>query len=76
MLAMPMITMSQYQGPWPKCVGMSGDDCVSYIESNAKDVSNAVVVPPESMLTADFRKDRVRVFVDSYGIVNAVPGRG
>jgi hypothetical protein len=77
MVAQPMITMAQHQGPWPTCLGISGDDCVSYIESNAEDVrGNVYVISHGTSMTMDFRKDRVRVFVDDDGIVDETPSRG
>jgi hypothetical protein len=77
MVSQPMISMSQYQGPWPKCLGMSGGDCMSYIEENAKELrGKVVVIQPGTVLKNDFEKERVRVFIDNDGIVDAIPSRG
>lgn len=72
---MPMIGMSNTQGPWPKCVGMIGDDCVSYIESNAQNL-NIVIVHTDDLLSRDFDLERVRVQVDNDEVVNSIPRRG
>jgi len=64
-------------GPWPECVGMGGEDCVRLIEANAPDLKgNVFVVPHDSMVTMDYREDRVRVWIDENGIVAKPPGRG
>jgi hypothetical protein len=76
MIAPPMIQLSQVQGPWPKCLGMEGSECVSYIQSSASGVEKIEIVPPNAVLLMDFRTDRVRVYVNSEGIVTAIPDRG
>lgn len=73
---MPKISLASKSGPWPKCIGMTGEDCVSYIEENANDDLVVMLVPFGSMVTTDFRTDRVRVFVDENDIVFAAPSRG
>lgn len=75
MVPMPKITMALQQGPWPKCIGMSGRDCVEYIEGNAKDV-NVVLVREGAIVTEDFKTDRVRVWVGRDGTVSNAPARG
>jgi hypothetical protein len=78
-VAPPMIAMSRQQGPWPKCVGMNADICVEYIESSTSDSRDSldlVIVPRGTRLTRDFRKDRVRIFVDDENVVASIPGRG
>ena len=72
-----MIQMSQFQGPWPSCLGQDADDCVEYIQNSAKpSPSTIVVISPGTMVTDDFQKDRVRIYVDEDGKVNAIPDRG
>ena len=71
--------MSGSHGPWPACLGTSGEECKDMIESSAKDVAgNVVVVTPEmkDSLQDDFDMHRVRVFVDSDGVVTEIPVRG
>lgn len=75
MVPMPKVSMPTKEGPWPKCVGMTGEDCVSYIESNTEGLT-IVIVPEGSVVTQDFRTDRVRVWVDAKDIVFAAPSRG
>jgi len=55
---------------------MAGENCVSYIEENTGDEFSVVLIPYGSMVTEDFRTDRVRVFVDENDIVFAAPSRG
>ena len=76
---MPMIggASTNREGPWPQCVGMSGDDCKHVIETYAEDVrGNVFIIPEDSMVTMDFRTDRVRIFVDGDNVVTQIPGRG
>lgn len=75
MVPMPKISLAIKQGPWPACIGMTGEDCVSYIESNTEDLT-IVVIPDGSLVTQDFRTDRVRVWVDKDDIVFAAPSKG
>lgn len=77
----PMIggsSMNNRNGPWPECVGMTGDDCASMIRSVASDLSpsNVVVMNVNSMMTMDYRTDRVRIMVDDDGKVVRSPSRG
>ncbi len=72
---MPKISMASKQGPWPACVGMTGENCVSYIESNTQGLT-IVIVPDGSFVTKDFRTDRVRVWVDENDIVFSAPSKG
>jgi Potato inhibitor I family len=72
---MPRISMATKQGPWPTCVGMTGDDCIAYIEENTQEFT-IVLIPFGTMVTEDIQTDRVRVFVDSDGIVFQAPSRG
>ncbi len=72
---MPKIGMPSMRGPWPKCIGMTGEACASYIEENAKELT-IELIPYGAVVTQDFRTDRVRVFVNSNDIVVEAPGRG
>ena len=62
-------------GPWPECVGMTGEEATGKIRSLAPGVS-IQVVPSNSMVTCDYRTDRVRIFVDDSGKVKDPPNRG
>jgi hypothetical protein len=69
--------ISTSEGPWPECVGKTGTECVAIIERVAPDVrGNVFVIPHGSMVTMDYRTDRVRVFVDEGGVVVQPPHRG
>lgn len=75
---MPLIGGShaaKKEGPWPKCVGMTAQECRRYILAYAEDVT-IQVLPQDSMMTMDFQTDRVRILVDEGGIVTQIPSRG
>lgn len=77
MVRTPMIGMTFKQGPWPKCIGMDGDECCQYIMTYAKDIQdNCVLVGPDEAVTEDFNTKRVRVYVDNDSIVTKAPSRG
>jgi len=67
-------------GPWPCCVGLSGDVCKEYIES--KEGASTILAHGVSIMkpgwmyatVVDFK--RVRIFVDDKGIVSRAPKRG
>jgi hypothetical protein len=68
---------SQRQGPWPECLGKSGQDCLNLIETFAEDLKGHIqIIPYDSMVTMGFNPDRVRVFVDEDGVVQTTPSRG
>lgn len=60
---------------WPELMGTNGDYAASVIERENPNV-DAVVVLNGSPVTADFRCDRVRVWVDRYRIVVKTPTAG
>mmetsp|Transcript_19747 Transcript_19747/g.55801 ORF Transcript_19747/g.55801 Transcript_19747/m.55801 type:complete len:123 (+) Transcript_19747:91-459(+) len=60
---------------WPEVVGMSGEDAKAAILAD-DDSLKVQVVPEGSMMTMDYRLDRVRVFVDSNGKVTQEPRLG
>ena len=68
---------SNREGPWPECVGITGENCVRLIETHAEDLRGRIYIIPEgSMVTQDYDTTRVRVWVNAEGIVNDVPSRG
>jgi hypothetical protein len=77
-VSQPIIGGSELRskGPWPECVGKTGEECVKLIKGFADDLSQVTIVPNGSMVTMDYRTDRVRVFVDEAGIVSQIPSRG
>ncbi|CAA7052071.1 unnamed protein product [Microthlaspi erraticum] len=60
---------------WPELVRKDGDFAAAVIERENRRV-DAVVILVGSPATADFRCDRVRVWVDRNGIVVTVPVTG
>ncbi|KFK29320.1 hypothetical protein AALP_AA7G118100 [Arabis alpina] len=60
---------------WPELVETNGDYAASVIESENSKV-DAVVILVGSMVTADIRCDRVRVWVDKNRIVVKIPTIG
>ncbi|CAL9152599.1 glu S.griseus protease inhibitor-like [Musa acuminata AAA Group] len=60
---------------WPELVGVKGETAVTTIECENPTVK-AVIVEVGSVVTADFRCDRVRVWVDKAGIVAEIPRIG
>ncbi|CAB4261681.1 unnamed protein product [Prunus armeniaca] len=56
---------------WPELVGDKGKDAAATIESE-NHLLNAVIVKEGTFVTADFRCDRVRVWVNKRGIVTKV----
>ncbi len=77
---MPLIggTESKREGPWPECVGKTGEECKTLIEATGSDdfKANVHIIPEDFMVTMDFRTDRVRIFVDGDGLVVKIPHRG
>ena len=68
---------SKHEGPWPECVSMTGSECSRLIQTYAEDVrGNVQILNVNTMVTMDFRTDRVRIFVDDDGIVARIPRRG
>lgn len=61
---------------WPEVVGMDGEAAKEVVESETRGTDIAVtviIVQQGSAVTQDIRCDRVRIFVDSLGLVVAVP---
>ncbi|KAI3423278.1 uncharacterized protein J3R85_011247 [Psidium guajava] len=60
---------------WPELVGSNGDAAALKIESENPAV-DAVVLREGTIVTTDFRCDRVRVWVDGDRLVTQVPRIG
>ncbi len=60
---------------WPELVGMDGEAAKAQLESVEPD-KQVFLVPQNAMMTMDYRKDRVRIFVDSEGKVVRAPKIG
>ncbi|KAK8936293.1 hypothetical protein KSP39_PZI013409 [Platanthera zijinensis] len=60
---------------WPEAVGLTGEEAKNSInEENS--LFHLEIVGPDHMVTADFRMDRVRIYVDSDGKVIRTPTVG
>ncbi|KAM5550235.1 hypothetical protein ABKV19_027645 [Rosa sericea] len=57
---------------WPELLGAEGTVAKATIESE-NSLVEAVIVLEGTIVTGDFRCDRVRVWVDTDGIVTRVP---
>ncbi|KAJ6376313.1 PROTEIN putative EXPRESSED-RELATED [Salix viminalis] len=60
---------------WPELVGINGEVAAKIIVRENPKVG-AAIVKEGMMVTMDFRCDRVRVWVDKYGIVKDIPQIG
>ncbi|KAL7220199.1 hypothetical protein ACSBR2_013126 [Camellia fascicularis] len=64
--------MPTRKSSWPELIGTQGEIAVVTIESE-NPLVNAVIVLEGSIVTQEIRCDRVRVWVDTNGIVISVP---
>mmetsp|Transcript_14620 Transcript_14620/g.21560 ORF Transcript_14620/g.21560 Transcript_14620/m.21560 type:complete len:91 (-) Transcript_14620:327-599(-) len=60
---------------WPDLVGMSGEEAKAKLEEEHPGLT-VQVIPEGSMMTMDYRTDRVRIMVDGENKVNAAPRVG
>ncbi|CAI9762073.1 unnamed protein product [Fraxinus pennsylvanica] len=70
-----MSTECQGKSSWPELLGVPGATAVETIERENPLVT-AIIVPPGTSVTTDFRCDRVWVYVDDNGNVDRVPRIG
>ena len=65
----------QTRREWPELVGKPGEEAKEIILATgaAIGVTTVQIVPEDSMVTMDYRTDRVRIFVDSNGKVARTP---
>uniref|UniRef100_A0A7R9ZMT4 Subtilisin inhibitor domain-containing protein n=1 Tax=Craspedostauros australis TaxID=1486917 RepID=A0A7R9ZMT4_9STRA len=61
---------------WPELVGMSGEQAKATIMSENSSVTEIQILPAGSIVTMDYREDRVRIFVDGNGNVSVSPSIG
>ncbi|KAL6189514.1 hypothetical protein ACLB2K_040906 [Fragaria x ananassa] len=66
---------SEGKSSWPELLGAQGADAKATIESENASVT-AVIVLEGTAVTKDFRLDRVRVWVNTDGIVTSIPKIG
>ncbi|KAH7665681.1 Proteinase inhibitor I13 potato inhibitor I protein [Dioscorea alata] len=60
---------------WPELLGVKGEKAVTTIEED-NDQVKAIIVEDGSVVTKDFRCDRVWVWVNKEGVVIQVPKIG
>ncbi|CAI5496168.1 unnamed protein product [Closterium sp. Naga37s-1] len=59
---------------WPEVLGMTGEAAQAYIQASVPQCNwDTVIIPFGAMVTADYRTDRIRIFVDPEGIVRSIP---
>lgn len=66
---------SRAREEWPDLVGKSGEEAKAAILSDDSTLT-VHILPEGSMVTMDYRLDRVRIFVDGAGNVVQVPRKG
>ena len=59
-------------GPWESCLQKDAMICIDHIKL-LNDKLNVVILPYRSVVTMDFRTDRVRIFVDENNAVKMTP---
>ncbi|KMT10315.1 hypothetical protein BVRB_5g120660 [Beta vulgaris subsp. vulgaris] len=62
----------QEKTQWPELVGENGNEAAKIIEKE-NPCLHAIVLLIGSIVTHDYRADRVRIFVDCNGIVGPIP---
>jgi hypothetical protein len=60
---------------WPELVGVTAEEAERKIKEE-KSGAEIQVVPPDSFVTADYRTQRVRLYVDESNKVIRTPGIG
>jgi hypothetical protein len=66
---------SSTKGSWPELVGKTGEEAKAAIKKERPEL-DVHVLPNNSMVTMDFRTDRVRIFVDDHKKVTNAPKCG
>ena len=61
---------------WPQLVGMPGEQAKAIIIKENPSLTRVDILPDGSMVTMDYREDRVRIFVDEAGNVVGTPSVG
>ncbi|CAD8098956.1 unnamed protein product [Paramecium primaurelia] len=67
--------LPQGKQSWPECVGKTADEAKQIILADNAEL-NVQLLPQNSMVTMDYRTNRVRVFHDENGIVKQAPHIG
>lgn len=59
---------------WPELVGKTGEEAKQVIlATGGPGIKSVEIIPADSLVTTDFRLDRVRIFVDESGKVERTP---
>jgi len=61
---------------WHECLSETGKECKRLIRDECPDLKIIEIVPENSLVTSDYRLDRVRIFVNDAGIVVDIPRVG
>mmetsp|Transcript_14468 Transcript_14468/g.18896 ORF Transcript_14468/g.18896 Transcript_14468/m.18896 type:complete len:148 (+) Transcript_14468:170-613(+) len=61
---------------WPELVGMPGEQARLIIVQENPSIKQVDLIPEDSMVTMDYREDRVRIFVKEDGTVASIPQHG
>jgi hypothetical protein len=70
-----IIMTGKNKSSWPELVGLSGDAAKTRLEQERPGME-VQVVPDGSMVTMDYREDRVRIYTDGQGQVVKAPRIG
>lgn len=57
--------MSSDKTEWPELVGKPAEEAKAIIEQETQGSKTVTIVPPNSMVTMDYRTDRVRIHEDA-----------
>ena len=68
--------MTEEKTSWPEVVGKSSSEAKRIIQQETKGKKTVQVVSVDSMITMDYRLDRIRVFEDDRGKVARSPTLG
>ncbi|CAN0880081.1 Subtilisin inhibitor 1 [Linum grandiflorum] len=68
----PRFSQGRSKSQWPELVGLPAEEAEAKIK---QDMGGALVqvVPPNHFVTMDFRRNRVRLYVDSEGKIARAP---
>jgi hypothetical protein len=61
---------------WPELYQTDGEIAKAVIQSERPDLKYVDIVPDDSIVTSDYDTSRVRIFVNSDGIVTSIPKIG
>jgi predicted phosphoribosyltransferase len=68
--------MSEAKTQWPELTGQDAAAAAETIKSENPSITSTPIVPENSMVTMDYRTDRVRIFVNADQKVAGTPHIG